>query len=102
TKVIITKEDGYISNVIIKDHSNYDEYGQDIVCAGISSIVIGGLNALERKGLNKDYILVDEKDNCIIINLINDEVIQTVIDTIIIQLITIEDEYGDYLKITFK
>lgn len=102
TKVIITKKDDYISNVIIKDHSNYADYGQDIVCAAISAIVIGGLNALEKKGLAKDYILVDDEDDCIIINLIDDEIIKQVIDTIIIQLITLEEEYGDYLQITFK
>ena len=33
------------NNIIITGHAGYDEYGRDIVCASVSSIVITSINA---------------------------------------------------------
>ena len=35
-----------IDELIVKGHSNFAPKGSDIVCAGVSAIVIGGLNAI--------------------------------------------------------
>ena len=45
-KVIIEKNDSIINSLEVSGHSNYDEKGKDIVCAGVSAIVVGGINAL--------------------------------------------------------
>ena len=34
----------YKNGFIIKDHTNYDKSGSDLVCAGISAIVFGTIN----------------------------------------------------------
>ena len=34
------------NKIEIKGHSNYDDYGKDIVCASVSSIVITTINAI--------------------------------------------------------
>ena len=34
--------------IIIKGHANYAEYGNDIVCASVSSIAITTINAILR------------------------------------------------------
>ena len=44
-KVIIKKNDG-ISNITIKGHANYEDYGKDIVCAAVSSISITACNSI--------------------------------------------------------
>lgn len=45
-KVEIKREDDVIKHLKIKGHSNFNEYGDDIVCASISSISITTINAL--------------------------------------------------------
>ena len=45
----------------ISGHANYDDYGKDIVCASVSSIIITSINAIYR--FNKDAIeFVDNND----------------------------------------
>lgn len=47
-KIHICKKDGKVS-IDVCGHANYDEYGKDIVCAGVSAIVqtaILGLDAI--------------------------------------------------------
>ena len=55
--------------IIITGHSDYDEYGKDIVCASVSSIVITSVNAalkLEEKSL--EYV---EKTDKLTINILS-------------------------------
>ena len=40
------------NKIEIKGHANYDDYGKDIVCASVSSIVITTINAIiDRKSV---------------------------------------------------
>lgn len=56
--------------IIIIGHANYDEYGKDIVCASVSSIVTTSVNACIRFDVNSiEYI--EEKDK-LTINILND------------------------------
>ena len=61
--VNIKKKDNLINEIIIKGHAKYDEYGKDIVCASISSIVITTINALLR--IDQDSIKYQESDGLI-------------------------------------
>ena len=36
------------NKIIISGHASFDEYGKDIVCASVSSIVITSINAILR------------------------------------------------------
>ncbi|MBQ8234598.1 MAG: ribosomal-processing cysteine protease Prp [Bacilli bacterium] len=55
--------------IIIKGHANYAEYGNDIVCASVSSIAITTINAILRFDSNNiSYI---EKEGYLEINIIN-------------------------------
>ena len=53
-KIQINKTNNKYSSLIVSGHSNYDEHGKDIVCAGVSAVVTGGLNALANE--NKKII----------------------------------------------
>lgn len=46
TKVIVCENDGWIESLEIKGHAGSAEYGSDLVCAGISTLTFGTLNAL--------------------------------------------------------
>ena len=101
-KIKINKTNNKFSSLIVSGHSNYDEHGKDIVCAGVSAIVTGGLNALiiENKKkisyrVNDGYVNVDVLD-------IEDDKLQLILDVIVVQLKTIEESYKKYVKINEK
>ena len=48
TKVVFKKENGFWSRLEINGHANYANFGQDIVCAAISTAAIMSINLLER------------------------------------------------------
>lgn len=87
-----------VKSLTVSGHANYDKYGKDIVCAGVSAVVTGGINALESQVSNIEII---SKENELGVKVINsNEYIQIVLKTILIQLETIESSYKKYIKIT--
>lgn len=100
TNVNIIKDDQQIKSISIEDHAGFANHGQDIVCAGISSVIFGTLNALDHYGYQTDKTKVTEAS--VDINDIGaDEKIQVVLTTMIIQLKTIQESYPDYLNINY-
>lgn len=78
----------------MEGHANSSTYGNDLVCAAVSSIVTGGFNAfneedIESISLKEGYanIIVKSEKGLIILN------------TIIVQLKTIEEAYPKNIKI---
>lgn len=98
-KIKINKTNNKYSSLEVSGHSNYDELGKDIVCAGVSAVVTGGLNALT--SVNKNKISCVIKDGYVNVDVldINDDKLQLIMDVIIIQLRTIEESYKKYIKI---
>ena len=47
-RIEVSYVDGKIRELSVEGHSNFAKLGKDIVCAGVSSIVIGGANAITR------------------------------------------------------
>ena len=58
-KVIVVEKNKEVNKVMITGHALYDDYGKDIVCASVSSVVITTVNAILR--IDKDAIFVEEK-----------------------------------------
>ena len=86
-----------VKSLTVSGHANYDEYGKDIVCDGVSAIVTGGINALEPHIKNIEIINESNKLGVIVIE--SNEVIQVILNTMLIQLETIENSYKKYIKI---
>ena len=87
-----------VKSLTVSGHANYDQYGKDIVCAGVSAVVTGGINALESE---IECIKIINEDNKLGVEVINsNEKIQIILNTILIQLKTIENSYKKYIKIT--
>ena len=87
-----------VKTLIVSGHANYDKYGKDIVCAGVSAVVTGGINALEDEIKNIEII---NEENVLGVNIINsNEKIQIILNTILVQLQTIENSYNKFIKIT--
>ncbi|WP_342269317.1 ribosomal-processing cysteine protease Prp [Spiroplasma endosymbiont of Aspidapion aeneum] len=98
-KIEFIKKNNYYQELKINGHALFDEHGKDIVCAGISSIIFGGLNAFDI--LIKDAkININNKDNEIeiYINKPNDSS-DLLFNFLNIQLKTIRDSYPKHIEI---
>ena len=96
-KIVIKKSNGEFL-LEAKGHANSAEYGHDLVCAAVSAILTGGINAISDKSnleikLDEGYSLIKSLDK---VNQ-KDEII---LQTIEVQLKTIEESYDKFIQIT--
>lgn len=99
-KVSVKFKKDVIVGIDVYDHANSGDYGQDLVCAGVSSICFGILNALDE--LCKDACVLEVKDAYVSVAL-KDETCakaQTILYTMYIQLQVMEHSYDKFIKIT--
>jgi uncharacterized protein YsxB (DUF464 family) len=86
-------------HIIIKDHANYAEKGQDIVCAAISAITNGAINFIQKHYKNDckiSYLPVE-----ISIYSQNGKVeFQLCLKLMLYQLENVANSYPNYLKIS--
>ncbi len=85
------------NKVSITGHALYDDYGKDIVCASVSSIVITTINAILR--IDDEAINYSEKNGVIIDILKHDVVVDKLIENLIDLLENLEKEYPKYIEI---
>ena len=67
-KVEIIRNNNNIKKISILGHTMYDEYGKDIVCASVSTLVISTVNNI--LSINSNTIKVEQSDSKIIIEYI--------------------------------
>lgn len=85
--------------IIIKNHANYAQKGQDIVCAAISAISNGAVNFLQLHYKNDCQISYQSAEIGIYPQNNNSEC-QLCLRLMLYQLENIANSYPDYLKIT--
>jgi uncharacterized protein YsxB (DUF464 family) len=95
---IIRKQQRY-QMMKVTGHSNSAPYGEDLVCAAVSAVVTGGINALDLKAVKvknteglSDLQILDLKH----------ESNQSVYRVMHIQLQTIANEYPKFIRINLK
>ena len=96
-KILIRFEEKNFKSLEVKGHANVAPHGQDLVCAAVSGILTGCTNAIQEE--NKFHLDVDEgyyKLEAIDSLSPHDE---AVIDTIIVGLKTIANEYDKFIQI---
>lgn len=98
--VCIKREKSHISHISISGHALFAEHGKDIVCAGVSSIIIGGINAIHELGYI-ELIEYDVKEGEIDVKIKDcfKYELQVILETLCIQLKTIEESYSNYIII---
>ena len=101
-KVSIEKNNAKIVSLEVSGHSNYDEKGKDIVCAGVSAIVVGGINSLLNENKNAIEYKCKEGYAYILVKDIDNDNINKILDVITTQLYTIEESYPKFIKIIEK
>jgi len=93
--ILVTRDS---KNISIKGHALYDDYGKDIVCSAVSSIVITTVNGII--SIDEDAILYQVSDGKIVIKIKKDDEITTkLIDNMIDLLKKLSSDYPDNIKI---
>lgn len=99
------KADGNYTGFSCEGHAGYDEYGQDIVCAGVSTLVITIINSIDTLTSDEMYAEVKEDTGsvtCTFKNALSKEA-ALLLDALLLGVRGIQEEYGnEYISITYK
>ena len=93
-KIKVIKEE-FIKEVIISGHALYADYGKDIVCASVSSIVITTINAIEM--FDNHNIIVNEEALSIKV-LLSNEIIDKLLNNMLNMLSELANDYPKNIK----
>ena len=89
-----------------KGHAGYADYGQDIVCASISVLVINTINALDEITKEPMDVTADENTGTITCSFSSNSLKETskvLLDSLVLGLSHIEKQYGKkHCKLTFE
>ena len=88
-------------NILITGHAGYDDYGKDIVCAAVSSVVLCSVEAIALFDVKAIDVKEGQDRLEIIINK-DDEITNKLINNMINCLKEIEKKYSHNIKITNK
>lgn len=94
-KVEVKKENNKVKEIKLTGHALYDDYGKDIVCASVSSIVITTINGI----LSIDKTISYEENEGLSIKVIKDDLVTNkLINNMINMLLELEEEYPKNIK----
>ena len=99
-KVIYEVKDEMYTSLQVSGHAESGEYGKDLVCASVSSIIFGFMNALDV--LDEDTEIKQLTNKIVIKNHSRSEMVQDYFELVMMQLKTIEESYGDFIKVERK
>ena len=86
------------NKIIITGHAMYDDYGKDIVCAAVSSIVITSINACLK--LEENSLIYKEKKDVLTIDIVSDNKnILLILENMITMLEELAETYKKNIKI---
>ena len=97
TKIEIFYDENKIVKLTAKGHANYSSFGEDIVCAGISSLIQTFI--LSMKEMYDLDVVNFIKEGNLELTIPRDEKVQTILQAILIGLKDIESGYPKNLKI---
>ena len=90
-KVILKKNSDLYESISVCGHADFADFGKDIVCAAVSSIVITSVNAIIR--LDNDSISYDDSNGINISILKHNKVTDTLIYNMVSLLKDLERQY---------
>lgn len=97
-KVKINYDGNVIKGFKVSGHANYDEYGKDIVCASVSTVVITSINLALK--LDEKSVVVTDKSGLIEANILKrDDVINKIFINMKDMLVELQKDYSKNIKI---
>ncbi|MGE7918430.1 ribosomal-processing cysteine protease Prp [Viridibacillus sp. NPDC093762] len=101
-------EKRHVSSFEMKGHADFDESGKDLVCAGASAIAFGTVNAMYQL-LNVEPTIQQEGEGGYLhvtlpadLDEELDSRLQLVVQTMVAQLYTIVQSYGQFIQISYS
>lgn len=104
-KVEIVKEVEFIKQVTVGGHADYAEHGSDIVCAGVSAVIFGLINAVDELDEDVEFDISANEDVTGYVtyrSLKSTDKEQLLLNAMLIALKTIEENYSDYITIEVR
>ena len=87
-------------------HAGFGEYGEDIVCAGVSALAITTVNSIEKLGVYQPIVDVDEVEGgYLYVEVVGDvtkvqaQTTQILLNSLLLGLEGIQEEYPNYLTV---
>lgn len=105
TKISVFKKDGIYTGFEVDGHAGYAEAGKDIVCAGISMLVINTINSIET--FTEDGFTCDSDPETGYIKFQFEGAIskdsELLMNSLVLGLQGVQEEYGkEYMKLILK
>ncbi|MCD9022705.1 ribosomal-processing cysteine protease Prp [Cohnella silvisoli] len=100
---IVRNVERVIISFTVSGHAFYDDPGKDIVCAGVSAVTIGAVNAIEKlTGLVPDA--ADKSGMLKVVtptstDSVRNDQVQLLLEGMVVALESIVESYGKYVKI---
>ena len=85
------------NRIVISGHANFADYGKDIVCASVSSIVTTTINAI--LSFDKNSIYYEDKNDLVIEIRKDNQVTKTLITNMINMLRQLASDYPKNIKV---
>ncbi len=96
-KITLTKENNELKQIRFQGHAMYDDFGKDIVCAGVSSILTTTVNAILK--FSEDSIWVDQKKDVVLTIKKSDEITLKLLENMLELLKELEESYPESITI---
>ena len=96
-RVEVVKDNNLYKKVSIIGHAMYDDYGKDIVCSAVSSIVTTTINGCI--ALDKDSLSYEVNDKGLVISNIVGDNTNTLINNMVSLLKELEEKYPTNIKV---
>ncbi|MBP3038037.1 ribosomal-processing cysteine protease Prp [Bacillaceae bacterium Marseille-Q3522] len=98
---------GFIQSFAISGHAFYAKKGNDIVCAGVSAVSFGSVNAVialtgiepEIEQTESGFLRCEFPDD---LPAETQEKVQLLLEAMVVSLKSIEEEFGKHVKITIS
>ncbi|QGQ95399.1 ribosomal-processing cysteine protease Prp [Paenibacillus psychroresistens] len=93
----------HIHSFKVKGHAMFADPGQDIVCAGVSAVTVGTVNAVEallgfemQSQMKDGFLQAEAPGN---LDSQKQEKLQLLLESMVVMLQSIETSYGNYIKV---
>lgn len=94
---------GTVNGFKVEGHANFANAGSDIVCAGVSAVTVGTVNAVEEltgvemtSRMKNGFLSADLPPSC---PAAEREQAELLLSSLVVMLRSIEQSYGPYIKI---
>ena len=106
-RVTFHKKDHELVSFEMTGHAGFGEYGEDIVCAGVSALAITTVNSIEKLAGYQPIVDVDEVEGGdLYLEIVRDvtkvqaQTTQILLNSLLLGLEDIQSEYQDFLAVT--